>query len=369
MNKLKKIIEILFLFMFALVLTKCTDVEDNIDDVSKFEITKIEPTSSYRGGVIKISGSNFGNPAESSFVLLGDSVIRSMDCLSWKTFEIILRAYSDSVTNNVRVVVNNDTTNGIIVSLSYLPEYEFASVGTGKFIMGSEFGIYDERPIREVSITKSLEVGKYEVTNLLWNLVNNYPLGDVESDNYPIEEKSWEQVILFCNEYSKLNKLDTCYIISNVRTEVDSISGVEEIKFDVEYNNSANGWRLPTEAEWEYFAKAGTNTDYYDDDYNAIAWYGNNSGIKSHSVGQKTANQFGIYDALGNVSEWCWDYYSANYYAENNNIDPLGPTIGNARVIRGGYYGSGISDIRSSKRLKPISNYKGTGFRLVKNGE
>ena len=133
------------------------------------------------------------------------------------------------------------------------------------------------------------------------------------------------------------------------------------------------GYRLPMEAEWEYAARAGTKTAYYNGDdaskFYQIAWYNEdwNSG-STHPVGKKEANLWGLYDMSGNVWEWCWDWFKADYYDSSPTNDPTGPAFGSYRILRGGSWNSTASGVRSGVR---IGYYSGTrsrivGFRLVR---
>ena len=126
------------------------------------------------------------------------------------------------------------------------------------------------------------------------------------------------------------------------------------------------GYRLPTEAEWEYAAQAGTTGPRYGE-LNAVAWYSDNSGGTTHRVGQKRANTLGLYDMLGNVWEWCHDWHGD--YPGGSMTDPSGPGAGSGRVARGGSWGNGTRDVRAANRYggTPGYRYDALGFRLSRS--
>lgn len=141
---------------------------------------------------------------------------------------------------------------------------------------------------------------------------------------------------------------------------------------------SADGYRLPTEAEWEYACRAETATAFHtggityadssplDSNLNLAGWYGGNSENATHPVGSKLANAFGLFDMHGNVREWCWDWYGPY---EGNVVDPKGPNTGEIRVFRGGSWGEGASECRAANRdgFSPIPATDNYGFRVALN--
>jgi formylglycine-generating enzyme required for sulfatase activity len=133
------------------------------------------------------------------------------------------------------------------------------------------------------------------------------------------------------------------------------------------------GFRLPTEAEWEHACRAHSQSTYFFGEYAAdlddYAWYELNSHSRPQPVGEKKANEYGIYDILGNVWEWCWDRYDASYYHRSPSVNPAGPNRGDSRVIRGGSYHSGASHLRSATRFwfDPELELPFIGFRVVRN--
>jgi formylglycine-generating enzyme required for sulfatase activity/TolB-like protein len=235
----------------------------------------------------------------------------------------------------------------------------FVLVEGGTFTMGSPSNEpdrgSDEGPQRQVTV-KSFYMGKHEVTQREWQeLMGNNP-SKFRGDNLPVEQVSWFEAVEYCNKRSVKEGLTPCY-----RGSGNSIT----------CDWSANGYRLPTEAEWEYAAKGGNKnflTYLYSgsNSAGAVAWYDGNSGSTTHVVGTKAANDLGIYDMSGNVWEWCWDWYGG--YGSGSQTDPAGPSAGSNRVIRGGSGGNGARNVRSSYRYNfgPSSRSNNLGFRLVR---
>ena len=190
--------------------------------------------------------------------------------------------------------------------------------------MGSN-GEHDwENSVHEVTLS-SFWISKYEVTQKEWQEVMGTNPSHFKGNNLPVEYVSWYDVIEYCNKLSIKEGLTPCYSGSG-----DSIS----------CNWNANGFRLPTEAEWEYAARGGNKSRAYN--YSGsytlgdVAWYDDNSGGKIHPVGMKSPNELGLYDMSGNVFEWCWDWYDSSYYNKSPKRDPRGAASGNRKVLRGG---------------------------------
>ena len=215
---------------------------------------------------------------------------------------------------------------------------ELVFVPPGSFDMGSTDGRRNEKQVQRVTIAQGFYMGKYEVTQAQWQAVMgssnlSYFTGD---DKLPVDQISWNDAQEFIN---KLNETNDGYKYS-----------------------------LPREAEWEYACRAGTTGDYYAQDVNDIGWYYDNADSKTHRVGSKQANAFGIYDMSGNVWEWCRDWYVSTYEGA--------PTDGSARlsggeqkwrVIRGGSWVDYAETVRSALRHYDTPGHRSSnhGFRLV----
>jgi formylglycine-generating enzyme required for sulfatase activity len=184
---------------------------------------------------------------------------------------------------------------------------QFALILAGTFQMGSTNGNSDERPVHTVNITKAFYMQKTEVTQGQWRAVmgtNPSWFSDC-GDTCPVEQVSWNDIQGFL---TALNAMDP-----------------------------GKNYRLPTEAEWEYAARAGTTGDYGGTGVlDQMGWYSDNSGSQTHPVAQKQPNHWGLYDMHGNVWEWVQDWYSATYYSVSPTNDPQGPATGTSRVLRGG---------------------------------
>ncbi len=255
-------------------------------------------------------------------------------------------------TNTITLSANNATGPGsatLTLSLRLSLATELVPVPAGTFTLGSpadEVGRDDdESPQTQVTISHGFFVGKYEVSQAEYQAVvgsnPSFARGDV---NRPVEVVSWQDATNFCALLTARDR------------QAGRISG------------SAT-YRLPTEAEWEYAARAGTSTSYSfgDDGANLgpYAWYSGNSGSTTHPIGQKLANPWGLYDVYGNVWELCTDWYGT--YPGGAVTDPQGPATGSTKAIRGGSWFFGSSSCRSANRMgvSPTGRYTDLGFRIV----
>jgi formylglycine-generating enzyme required for sulfatase activity len=233
---------------------------------------------------------------------------------------------------------------------------KMVEIPSGKFMMGSNKGTVSEKPIHEVEVS-SFYMMKCLVTQRDYEKISGAnPSNFVGDPNRPVESVSWFDAIQFCNKWSASDGLDAVYEISD--------DGVE-IHF------GRNGYRLPTEAEWEYACRANSQDEFFwgpdDDQSPTFAWFDSNSEDTTHSVGTKQKNGFGLYDMCGNVWEWTSDWFSADYYQHSEKIDPTGPEFGEVKVLRGGCWFNGVSRLRCGSRLKrqPSLVDDVTGFRCV----
>jgi len=218
----------------------------------------------------------------------------------------------------------------------------YVRIEPGTFLMGCSPGDGgcddDEKPAHRVRITTGFETGKFEVTQAEWEAVMGSNPSRFKGADRPVENVSWE--------------------------------GVQQFLSRLKARGHGYRYRLPTEAEWEYAARAGTTGKYYGE-LDEIAWYEGNSGGQTHPVGQKKPNTWGLYDMLGNVWEWCSNRYNSDYYREFRKtiaVDPQGPERGRYRVLRGGSRDYGPRVLRVSERygVVPSDRDDEIGFRCVR---
>ena len=247
-------------------------------------------------------------------------------------------------TENQEIPKQNKTNeNTIIETLDNGIEIEMVKIEGGSFEMGSpldEKGRSGNEELHIVTVSP-FYMGKYEVTQAQWKEIASQPIiktsllahpSAFQKDNLPVDSVSWEEAIEFCARLSKL---------------------------------TGKTYRLPTEAEWEYAARAGSK-EAYSGNLEDLGWYDKNSKEKTHIIGQKLPNAWGLYDMNGNLWEWCSDLYGD--YQLGAATNPTGISSGTGRVRRGGSWFSSAADCRSAKRNTSQPDYHGNilGFRLAR---
>ncbi|MDD4857227.1 MAG: formylglycine-generating enzyme family protein [Candidatus Krumholzibacteria bacterium] len=266
--------------------------------------------------------------------------------------------------------------------------------GGSSFQMGSANGSSDEQTVHYVSFTRDFWMDETEVTqsdfeDLMSGYCAGYATPDWHNpyglgDDYPAYRVSWGDAVLYCNARSRRDGCDTAYTYTSITGTPGNLCELEGISCDF----TKDGYRLPTEAEWEFACRAGTITDFYwgknSDPYpetktdttevssNAV-WYANSWAYDSddpeygtHRTATKAANGYLLYDMSGNVYEWCYDWYGA--YGSDSLVDPTGPSSGSWHVVRGGSWGNHAFYLRSSNRTfsSPSYEYFFIGFRVVR---
>jgi len=271
-------------------------------------------------------------------------------------------------------VLVGGTTLDLSVLFSLLPAWprEYVRVDGDSFMMGSPTwepgATSDEWPRHEVTVTRGFWASVTEVTNAQWDEVMGAKReGDPTVANLPVTMIDWRDAVDYCIALSVDEGLTPAY-------EIDGD--------DVIWTQGAPGYRLPTEAEWEYLCRAGTTTAIsagelaeIDCDPDPVltyyGWYCPNAGGQRQPVRSLYPNDWGLYDVHGNVGEWCWDVYGVDYYESSPAEDPTGPASGSNRVVRGGNYGAHGTVCRSAARgsYNAGANNPAVGFRVVRDLE
>lgn len=358
----------------ALLFTGCSEDEstnpsDNGDNIPV--ISSINPDSGSIDDEVTINGTDFDSSQGTSIVTFNG--IDAIKYTSWCDTEIKVKVPLGAASGKVWVKVGGEKSNEVdfTVKTNDPGDFEMVLIPAGSFEMGNTgayLGDIDEKPVHTITISRDFLMSKYEVTQKQYEEVIGSNPSYFKGENLPVEIVTWYDAVEFCNRLSDMEDLDRCYSGSGSNIVCDW---------------DANGYRLPTEAEWEYACKAGTETDFYngaltnpiytplDANLDKIGWYGGNSGSSTHNVGQKESNIFGLYDMSGNVWEWCWDWYDGNYYAISSSTDPKGALNGpGGRILRGGSLHYYASYCRSARRFYNRPDDLLTpelGFRLARN--
>ena len=221
----------------------------------------------------------------------------------------------------------------------------------------------DEQKEHTVNLN-TFEISKFEVTVWEWKQfikANKMKMPEKPTwgwqDNYPINGVTWNEAIAYCNWLSKKEKLQPVYTKKGPNFVC---------------NFKANGYRLPTEAEWEFAAKGGASSKSFkysgSNNLDDVAWHKGNSKGTPHTVGTKLPNELGVYDMSGNVWEWCWDWYNKDFYKLEKGDNPKGPEMGERRSVRGGSWDSHPNYVRPANRIstEPNKTHEFYGFRVAR---
>jgi formylglycine-generating enzyme required for sulfatase activity len=295
--------------------------------------------------------------------------------------------YADEIRKSLFLLLKRTTVASLIVSgilfffgcseneKSDDSPYNMVLVKGGPFVIGKT----DQSAGHYITVS-SFYLGKYELTQKEWIAVAGYNSSWFKGDSLPVEQVDWLDVFRFCNNISIEAGFQPCYRIDGqilsgelpMVTDDNIWSVIDTLSQLVTCNFNADGYRLPTEAEWEFAARGGNHSKNYlycgSSDLPDVAWFVDNSDRKTHPVGLKKPNEIGLYDMSGNVIERCWDWYEE--YSNRYQIDPTGPAEGTTRIVRGGSWSSGNNSCMIAYRHHhPSYRDYSTGFRLCRNAD
>ena len=250
-----------------------------------------------------------------------------------------VKKYGDDKTQGLESILDMmvHIEGGIVELRDYVDVNKWIS---SDYTLSDPGGWGNKKLILRTETVEPFYVMKYPVTKGLYHGVMKGAKPESDADNLPMTDVSWTDAIVFCNEISKILGRTECY--TNLNDSRNTI-----------YNKDANGFRLLTDAEWQYACKAGTSGYRYGP-LSEIAWYKDNSNGTVQEVGKLLPNPWGMYDMLGNVWEWCWDLYDPERY-------------GDYRIFRGGSWAEVANNCGSTTRRKSMPNFKidDLGFRIA----
>lgn len=349
---MKQLLSILFVGIISIFLFSCSDTDVITPSKLKFgELLK--DTVNKRDNIILL-GENMGTMPKNARIIIDSTLeVQDSNIVAWTNAKIEFSVPGLTGKHYFQVFTETDTSEIMHFFVNEVRHIDFKEIQAGTFTMGSDKGNEDEKPSHQITISNAFYASACEINQAIYLDVMGENPSLIVDERLPVNNVTWIQAVQFCNKLSDIKGLTPCYKISG-----ESVSMI----------SNGTGYRLPTEAEWEYMCRAGKTGDFnLDGDLNNFVWYNQNSGMMLKEPGKLAPNAFGLYDMHGNLWEWCWDNYAEDYYKSSPNKDPMGPAISKGmKVARGGSYMSGKIEIRSSHRSQPSQKLTNCGIRLVR---
>jgi formylglycine-generating enzyme required for sulfatase activity len=323
-------------------------------------INSINPGIAPSGETVIITGNYFGNAgSETCYVMFGNYKAVATQWGKTQIMAVVPEMPSGAIQVYVSLDGYESNKFNFTVQSKAVVIVPMVEIPPGSFMMGSDDPNKggDAFPSHRVYLTNALQVAKTEISQAQYKKVMSQSNPSaIKDDNNPVEQLTFYQAIDFCNRLSKLEGLKECYKVNG-----------ENVTWDI----SANGYRLLTEAEWEYACRAGSTGTFgkragAEGNIEELAWTTDNTKSIQH-IGLKKPNDFGLYDMHGNVAEWVWDYY--DFYENVDMTNPTGPSEGVERCFRGGSYRDAPQSCTNFIRnaVNGLQYHYYIGFRVCRN--
>ena len=346
-----------FLVGFAILagIVSCNEDPETVQQGIPSDVI-LESDSICRRECVVIYGNDLGTFTADNKLYIDDELLPSDSIKVWNNTRIEFMPVQSPGKHTVYALIDTIKTPELSFTLNDIRNIEMVEIAAGMFAMGAEYGLPAEKPVHEVTLTRTILMSKYEISQSVYLDAMGDSVGFAIDETMPAYNISFLDAVKFCNELSQRNKLTSCY----------TISANGSICFDT----LANGFRLPTEAEWEYAARAGSvDMEFSGGEQSLVCWCSLNSGMRLHESGKLAPNPWGLYDMSGNLWEWCFDYFSEDYYKTSPKVNPinLSGSSDSTRMLRGGAFNSGITSCRVTARVQPDEKNTYSGIRLVRN--